>query len=303
MKKLVLKSFLLLCCLALTFVPVFHLISKEFSDRFYHKFTYKAPSLLLGSSRALLGLNPDKINAKKKMPPPILNFGFTQATSPYGEVYYNAIMKKVGTAESKGVFILEVGPLSVSSKSDSIAEGKLILGRLRVFNANPNIDYILENSQNPLYLFLADPQTGKKKSKAIYHTNGWNQSGNTPDSLTMVANRAHGIKAYQPVFNGSSLSTYRLSWLEKTVTSLSEYGKVVLVRVPVTSEMKKMEDVYCPGFNDIMKQLAEKKNALYLDMMNTGDYVFLDIHHLSSESANVFSERLGDTLLKRGFYN
>ena len=105
MKIFLIKSFLFIFLVVFTLFPIFRYISKDFSDRFYDKFLYKAPSLIIGSSRALYALMPEHINNNRKINKPFLNFGFTMATSPYGEVYYDAIMKKVKSANTPGVSI------------------------------------------------------------------------------------------------------------------------------------------------------------------------------------------------------
>jgi hypothetical protein len=137
-------------------VSIFYIVAEStFNDRFYSKFLHKSNGLVLGSSRALLGLNPEAIADSCVQAEGILNFAFTQKTSPYGEVYYNAICNKLQSNQTNGLFILEVSPLSLSAAGDAQPEKKLVLGEMFFFNLNPNPEYVFRNAQHPLYLDAA----------------------------------------------------------------------------------------------------------------------------------------------------
>jgi hypothetical protein len=298
MKRLLLKIILFSVLLAIVIVPAIYSVTSGFSDRFYFKFLKKAPSLVMGSSRALLGLDPDKIDPDGNFASPFLNFAFTQATSPYGEIYYNAIMCKAAKSDGKGLFILEVGPLAISARGDSLSERKMVLSRVSFLNMDPNIDYILKNSQHPLYLFFLNNKLKSKPPTFIPHTNGWNENLKEPDSTDFAKGMEKGLKAHVGIFREFKISQYRIGWLEKTVESLSSFGRVVLVRIPVTKEMKAMEDKFSPGFNEIIGGIAKEHKAIYLDLTGVGTWKFYDVHHMTTSSAEKFSALFGDTIQK-----
>jgi hypothetical protein len=295
--KLLLKSFLLLFCLAFTLVPLFRFISIDFYDRFYNKFTYKAPSLILGSSISLNALNPDKINSRNKIARPFLNFAFTQATSPYGEIYHNAILKKIADHSERGTFIVEVSPLSLSSKNDSLPETEKILGRLFFLNMDPNIEYVLKNSQHPYYLFFCD-KPARTKTKRTYYKNGWQEDRNAFDTTRARKDMEKGVAASENIDAKFPISEYRMKWLEKTVTDLSARGRVILLRAPLTEQMTRLQDKHYPAFNKMIQEIANRNKVPYLNFSFKKDYSFYDAIHMSSASANQFSLFLSDTLSK-----
>jgi len=299
MKKILIKSFFFLLLIAASTLPLLKFISKDFADKFYYKFTYKAQSLILGSSRTLLSIDPESVNKKKWITSPLLNYGFTQATSPYGEIYYKAICKKLLDSGKQGCFILEVNPIGMSTdtKKSKLPEEGLILDRLLLFNINPNIDYILENTQAPLYLFFFNDKK-KAGEKEHFHKSGWVENIAVTDSIKKSKKIASQTREYQKVFDTYTLSDYRKNWFEKTIDELSLFGKVIVIRVPITPKMKNMENIYYPDFNKMIFSIALKHSVPYLDFSEITGYNFNDLHHMSSESAIKFSEFLGDTLQK-----
>jgi len=282
-----------------TTAPLLWHIAGNFSDKFYHKFQYSASSMILGGSRALFGLDPECINKTNWINGPLLNFSFTIATSPYGEIYYNAILKKLSGNNKQGIFILEVNPVGISTKklSNKLPETELVLGRLKVFNMNRNVDYILENSGHPLYQFLMNKKAGEDDGE-IPHASGWLESLGKFDSAKSKQNISKGVISYTKVFSESVVSEDRLFWLEKIIEKLSENGHVFLIRMPISPEMKQMEDAYCPDFNNLMQQRASSYKADFLDFSGETNYTFKDVHHMTTESAEKFSVFLGDTLVK-----
>jgi hypothetical protein len=97
------------------------------------------------------------------------------------------------------------------------------------------------------------------------------------------------------------MSDYRKEWLEKTIKTLSKkemQGKVFLIRLPISSKMKSMEDTYCPNFNEMMHAIAKRNGVFFLDFSCKNEYEFNDLHHMTGKSARKFSEFLGDTLQK-----
>jgi hypothetical protein len=299
MKRFFLRAFFFLIVVTLSAAPFIWKISKHFNDRFYNKFRDKANSMIIGGSRALFGINPDSLNRSGWMKAPVLNFSFTVATSPYGETYYDAIVKKIQEDDTGGVFILDVNPITISAskKNSSLPEDQLILSRLKVFNMDPNLDYILENGGHPLYQFLFDRSAALPDGE-IPHTSGWLEGITKTDSIHFEARTEKGITAYRKVFGETGVSDFRLAWLRKIVDELSAHGRVYLVRLPVSLRMRSLEQEYYPDFSDRMHQLIAGTKAKYFDFSERTGYVFNDIHHLSAGSACAFSSFLADTLSK-----
>ena len=77
------------------------------TDPFYLRFTNtNSTNLLLGTSRVAQGIQPKVINEILDIES--YNFAFTVAHSPFGEVYNQAIFKKLNTNIKKQVFIIGV---------------------------------------------------------------------------------------------------------------------------------------------------------------------------------------------------
>jgi hypothetical protein len=297
MKKLLLNSAVFILLVSISSWLLLDMASRGFSDRYYYKFTRKAPSLILGSSRALLGLDPDKIKERYPAADGLLNFAFTLKTSPYGETYYNAIAKKVADGND-GVFIIEVSPLSISEpKEGKFAEEALVLNHLLFFNANPNYEYILRHSETPLYQSVF--KIPAKRSIQEPHYSGWLENLTTRDSTSRKKKIAEQDKEYRTLFRNHRLSQTRLSWLQKTIELLSQHGRVILVRMPVSERMHELERGYMPEFGTILSGLAGTYHVEYTDFTMKPGFAFDDLHHLTSVSAREISTELGELLAAR----
>jgi len=277
--------------LFLLYVP-----SRGFSDRFEMKFNEPCGSMITGSSRALLSMSPEEIDPNGFFQKPFLNFAFTQRTSPYGEVYYNAISNKLLTDSKNGVFLLEVNPLAIYTASDSFAERGLILGRMHFFNLNPNPEYVLLNSEHALYqLYLKPPAAN---NNVVYHNSGWNENTIAADTGLRTKKIAEQYTAHEKLFKDWQNPVYRLYWLEKTIQLMKAHGSVILVRVPVRPEMRELEHKYYPGFDQLMDSVAVRNNAEYWNYLNEEGYDFYDIHHMTGASAKRFSSELKRRLVQ-----
>lgn len=287
MGKFITRALLFSALVAVTWGLVLYKIASGFEDRFSHKFEYRCGSIVTGSSRALLGINPDIVDPDGMYARPFLNFAFTQKTSPYGEVYYDAILKKIDRSATNGLFILEVNPLALYSYTEDQAEEQLILGRLHIFSLDPNLEYALINGEKPAYMFyLTRP---KVFDGVTMHKNGWNESNAPIDSVYKVDKVKEQYDAHDDLFARARDSSYRLEWLRKTITALDQYGTVVLVRVPVSPEMASLENKYYPEFDALLRRTAEETHATFISYIADTTYEFYDIHHMTSRSASRFS--------------
>lgn len=276
--------------LVLLFIP-----SNDYQDRFKMKFEGQCGSMITGSSRALLAMSPDIIDPNGFFADPFLNFAFTQKTSPYGETYYNAIAAKLNSSGNNGIFLVEVNPLALYTGSDSLPEENLILGRLHFFNLNPNPEYVLINSERPLYQLYI--KSSKVKSGTVYHKSGWNENTVSVDTVLRKQKIAESVVAHEKLFKEWRDPSYRFYWFSRTLELFKTKGKVIIVRVPVRPEMRALEEKYYPGFDQLMDSVATANSALYWNYFRDDQYDFYDIHHMSSESAKRFSSELNRRLV------
>jgi len=309
MKKIIVKF--ILFCILLTTVYYFALwqVSKGQVDFFYPKFTYHAKSLILGISRGHFGISPSVIEqnfGQDEIGYPILNFAFVLDYSRYGPVYYNAIQKKLYPETKNGLFLLEVNPISISiykSQADSVGsiqQSDEYLSKIDNFNQNPNLEYIRK-------MYYASLYKGFKRSRIIdtlkyYHADGWLEfkkkseyyeisSEQTSEWKQMKLEEANKLKNY------SKPSTVRVEYLEKTISYLSNFGQVYLIRAPISHEFLELEQSIWPDFNDRIEKIAINHNTVYFDYSEDGEqYDYYDGSHLFGYSAKAFTQKICDDI-------
>jgi hypothetical protein len=263
-----------------------------FSDPYYLRFTSpKQKSLILGSSRSAQCLQPEIINNQLKLDgdDKIFNFSFTNSTSPYGEIYLNAVKKKLDTNTTGGIFILTVDPWSVSSISKDpennkeFRENKNVLATTNIFDGKPNFDY-LKNSFHKGYLGLFFNPA--RLTRVTYlHKDGWLEISVEKDSLEFDKKSKAGVKTYYKNLKTFNLSKFRLAYLEKTIVFLKEYGDVYLVRLPIYKKFQELEQEFLPEFDSLMMDLSSRNKTDYINFFNhKNNYLFLDGHHIWKES-------------------
>lgn len=272
------------------------------TDAFYLRFTTgRQGSLITGTSRAAQGIIPSVLeqNLKKnKQRPSIFNFAFTNANSPYGQVYLKAIKKKLKVKPEKGLFILAVSPwsLSVDNNRKELREKGLFLDRLHFFNLNPNIDYLT-------YCYTGDNWGGfilpKKHTGMLLHQNGWLEILAIDITKTEDIQKRYqkGFSAYRNIVQHWSLSSQRIESLKETIEYCQQYGTVFLVRIPIPSEMQEIETHLCTNFDELIEQIAFDYKVDYFSFASQGNtFQYLDGNHLYKESAKRFSTILADSI-------
>jgi hypothetical protein len=284
----------LILLIAIGGIPYFMYLSKLITenDTFYWKSTYASPNLILGASRANQGISPDVLEAELQLEQPALNFAFTGIHSPYGEAYYKMIQRKIDYDHTPGLFILSVHPgnLADYKGGGGQRENDFRFYDLWCVNCEPNVEYILRNvSGKQSLLPVIITKIKPKRAFDIIHHNGWIERTTPPE---MRLNDIDELKAmqYDPYRSAS-----REAFLEKAVEYLVSYGKVVLVRMPVSKQAKEREDIFFDQqFDSLMQSIASRHGAHYLDYSVQGpEYEYNDgIHHLDGPSAERFSKQL-----------
>ena len=81
-------------------------------------------------------------------------------------------------------------------------------------------------------------------------------------------------------------STLRFIYLKKTISFLKTRGTVYLVRFPMCSGMRELENDYIPYFDSLITDLAIRYNVRYFNFVsNPDDYDYTDGNHLYKTSA------------------
>ena len=78
-----------------------------------------------------------------------------------------------------------------------------------------------------------------------------------------------------------------------------EHGAVYLVRLPVSSGMTEIENIFMPDFEEKIQQ-AKQLSSGYLDLTQSdSEYVYTDGNHLFKDSARDVSQDIADFILSQ----
>ncbi len=300
MKRFLILLLIFTLLLMAGFVAVLYRAGAE-TDEFYYRFaTPTQNSLVLGTSRAAQGINPAVINRMLGRND-LFNYSFTNDHSPYGEIYLKSIQKKLSPDASSGIFILSVDPWclsSVVSAPDDITlfrENGLMLDKMKVVDMHPNFFYLMQFYDEPYSHLLA----GAHDEELVLKENGWLEVNVPMDSANIKRRTESRMKDYREKVKPSyAPSNLRMTYLESTIKFLQEHGQVYLVRVPVSIEMKSIEDEYYPNFDFRMEELSSKCDVPYFNLRESEkECTFTDGNHLSKASADKVSAQIGERIL------
>ena len=265
-------------------------------DAFYGRFTSPlAGSLIIGTSRAAQGIQPAVFAARlgRRFDGPLLNYAFTLTHSPYGPAYLRSIQRKLRPDAKNGLFIVAVDPwsLSLTGPEGTYPEDNSFIGQLRQVSQNPNLGYLTRYQTKPLYRLLLDYATATER----LHPDGWLEVNIGTDSGQVRARTARKLQDYRQLAATQHLSDGRLRALRQTIELLKKHGRVCLVRLPVGPSLYQLEQVYQPGFDELMHEAAAALAVPYLDY-STQTFVTTDGNHLQRAASKAFSERLAKEL-------
>ncbi|WP_139205227.1 hypothetical protein [Algibacter pectinivorans] len=271
-------------------------------DSFYLKFTTpKAKSMIIGDSRALMGVVPSTINNKLKNEGyelPITNYAFTIAQAPIGPLYRKSILKKLDPETKNGLFILSISPLMLLSENshdnykNEFIEDDMSPHNMNSVDVNPNFEYLIKNYSNFHFKAIF-------KRKLILHNDGWLQDNNLPKNKNEYENRREWwLNSYNNFDKKYAFSNYRLASLDTLIKTLKVYGEVHLARLPVDSIFLELEDKMVPGFDNLIDSITKKNKIKYYNYKNTSKkYKTLDGMHITKLLSNTFTESLCDSIL------
>jgi hypothetical protein len=194
-----------------------------------------------------------------------------------------------------------VDPWMVSSVSedpdnpDQFRENGLFLDNIRFVNLKPNYFY-LPRETNASYLrmwvnFFSRVVGRKINNTVLLHDDGWLEIDIPMDSASV---RRRTVSKFDDYRNNTlpnyHKSDFRLESLKELITFLKDYGYVTMVRLPVPSELIKIEDELYPDFEDEMSKISQHMNVPYLTFSKDGDnFIYTDGNHLYKDSATEVS--------------
>lgn len=262
------------------------------TDTFYLKVaTPRAASLIVGSSRAGHGLHPSLIADG------MLNFGFNILASPYGEIYFHAIERKL-KQEDGGVFVVEVSPAALSHwMFREPREREDILGRLFIFSGNPNLNYLIRAYDEPLWKLPLPSEPRPGELPALVHPDGWTEVLEPPEPLPRETRIHDTLLYYNGILDRAKPAPYRIEWLRKTCEMLARRGRVLMVRLPVGEELRRLEEGYWPDFDAEMGRIASAAGVDYVSFVAPEqDALTTDGSHLTVEAGREISRRIARRL-------
>ena len=307
MRKFVLNSILFSFFLLVGIIGILTWIdAKGLSDEFYKRLNHSSPSIILGSSRAAQGIVPEVLQdslSEMNFATPLENFSFTIIASPYSSTYYRAIKKKlIPQVESNGLYVLDVTPYSLRNDRDGERERWDILCGATI--QKPNYPYLLRYCR---------PYKWLSHKSCLLHDDGWLEVRGIPLDSIWIENalkdgtislndieirKNHYIERMAYYRDWSiSKSNERINWLIKTITLLKAHGTVYLVRIPVSQQMKEIEDSIWPDFDKDIISIANSLDISYFSFTEQcNQYRTVDGNHLYYEDAIKFSAALCDSI-------
>lgn len=268
-------------------------------DYFYLKFTVpKQTSMILGDSRSMEGIRPDVINQELKdvgFDLPMFNYSFTIVQISYGKPYTESIKRKLKPSPN-GLFILNVNPwLFTNRKGDDLENGIYAEkckppNNMHFVDLNPNPEYFFKNRR---YLHFRTLLTGNTE----LHKDGWSEKKIiAKDSSELKKWKEEQVNMYNDFAENDRKSEIRLEDFSELIRFLKQNGKVVLVRMPVNSQILAMEDRFWPGFDGDMEIISNQLGSNYFNFSKENKYQTYDGNHLDPHGAMVFTRDLCDSI-------
>lgn len=269
------------------------------TDDNYRHFTGPKPSnMIMGDSRGVQAVVPDVLDAKFKGRK-FNNFAFNIADSPYGNIYFEAIKKKINPNTKNGIFILTVDPwsLSVSKDEKDLPETGSPLADMHFYEWDPNYEYLIRHYPRSWFNIYKDREE-VAKSKTYLHKNGWMEVTVDVHPDTVATRVVKKVEEAIKSSENQKLSSVRFKAFENIIKFLKARGNVYIVRIPPSEPVLAIEHSYCPDFNKKMKDIAAKYGITYFDFSHgAGDYTYTDGNHMYKESGKIFTSRIADSIL------
>lgn len=273
-------------------------------DFFYEKFTTpKTKSMIIGDSRSFQGIQPRVINKyfeNKDTDLPILNYSFTGAQAIAGPLYNASILKKIDTTATNGIFIISITPDFLTSKEEfdnkngEFRESNQPPHNMHFVDKNPNYEYLIKNLS-----FFHFKALFRKSSKT--HKDGWLEESNLPkDSLVYDNWKNFQINIFLEDRDKYKISNLRINSLDILIQKLKQFGKIYLVRMPISKEFYDLENSKYPKLNTKIDSLAKINNIPFFnfntDIINL--YRTYDGHHIDKNGGKIFTKALCDSIYK-----
>lgn len=269
-------------------------------DNYMHFAVKKPKNMILGDSRGSQGVVPGIL--KKKLSADFDNFSLNIVESPYGQVYFKALKRKLDPETKNGIFILTVSPWNLSlnkliKKEKDFPEEHSPLNDMYSYDRVPNYEYLLKHYTRSWFKIYTEREESGK-SNTFLHDDGWLEV-----TINMhkdsVATRTHKKEQfYKDLANTVELSPERLKAINEMINYLRTKGKVYIVRLPTSRGLSTIENEKYPHFNKLMSDMARKQNVKFFDFSgNYAEYEYTDGNHLYKESSKKLTAQIADSIV------
>lgn len=277
------------------------------TDDNYRHYTGPKPSdMILGDSRGGQAVIPYVLDEKLKGRK-FNNFALNIGDSPYGQVYLEAVKRRMNPDTKNGIFILTVDPwcLSLEKSLENVKEDPdrySPLADMHFYDMSPNYEYLLKHFSGSWFNIYRDREE-LSKSVTFLHKNGWMEVNVNihPDSIKV--REARKIEGYTEMMKGQKISQYRINAFQDMIKYLKEKGTVYIVRIPAFKGMMELEDKYAPDFNKRIENIAKQNGVKFFNLSTKPeDYIYTDGNHMYKGSGKIFTAQIADSIIadKRG---
>ena len=292
------KGFIKFSIVSLVFILAFHFYAAyvaggRFNDN-YNKFTMEAKgSIILGSSRATHGLNPEFILDNK-----IANFAFDAFSSSFSKEYNSAIYSYLGDSlKSKGVVVIDINPWTLSidtSLKEPYREKDRILNQDISFGRKPNYGFLLSDYKHGWGKIIMDEVIFPNSSKYL-HESGWMEVSLDMEDSSIQERKNGLLNSYKEKAKTSIVSEYRINSLIELIDTLNDFKKIFIVKLPVCPELLETESSF---FNEdsVYSLIKERLPTTEIIELKSNDLIWIDGHHVYKKSVKLMSERLNNKI-------
>lgn len=273
------------------------------ADPFYQRFvTPKQEALILGNSKAAQGIVPSILNDELAAvySGKLYNYSFTVYSSPFGPAYLESVKNKLAEYDETRYFIITVDPWSISSDIDDpnnpekFEENDRFISDIKDVSTSPNIPYLVKWFSKSYYEIIL---MRLKNNLSILNEDGRFRTGDNVSKNEIDLQRKVMVSFYNDYLSRYSYSELRYDYLQETIKFLKDQGDVYLVRMPLHTDILKIEEKVDSNFDQRIELLSIYFDVPFFDYsQNSINYEFKDGLHLTQKSAERFSDQLAESI-------
>lgn len=269
-------------------------------DNYMHFAVKKPQNIILGDSRGSQAVVPSVL--KKKLSGDFDNFSLNVVESPYGQIYFKALKRKLDPETKNGIFILTVSPWTLSlnkniKNSKDFPEEHSPLNDVYTYDRSPNYEYLLKHYTRSWFKIYTERVGAVGKSNSFLHEDGWMEINVNMHKDSVAARTAKKEVFYQALAQQAKLSQERLRAFDEIINYLRTKGTVYLVRIPASKGIMAIENKKFPHFSKLLQDVSRKQNVKFFDFSEESEtYMYTDGNHMYRNSSKIFTSRMADSI-------